>query len=995
MGRRRTLELIVVLAAMAALALPAGAAASGIQVGVGRADITPPTGYRMMGWIRGDAKVIGQHTRLWARVIVLKQGGRKLALVAEDLNGISGGMLADAASRVSDIGYSQMNVLDSASHTHAAPTGYYNFPSFNTYFMTINSPTDFNLAGGFDPQLYGFMVDRLALAIRRADSDLAPGAVGWGHTRIKNLTMNRSLEAHLYDHGIHLPYGAGKVSDDPKGPLHTIDPNVNVLRVDKLIGGRMVPVGVWTTFANHGTVNKFQFTYYNEDHHGPATWFTEQAIRALGHVPPGQDVVDVYGNSDEGDQSSGLEVDGPAAAERIGTVESRAFLNGWRQAGRDMQRHLPLDWRWTRMCFCGQPTAAGPVDSAPAFGLPQFTGSEEGRGPLFDITRFPFEGQALPYHPEAPQGDKITVPLPIDLPTAVPMMSIRIGDHLIVSVPGEATEEVGRRLRAAVGRAAAGSGINRVVISGLANEYADYFTTPEEYDAQHYEGAATVYGRASSVALQETLVGLTTALDAGRAAAAPYPYDPVNGVAAAGGPFSKGAASATIVSQPPAATGRLTHPTFSWQGGPRGFDRPLDRAFVSVQRRVGPGWRTVDSDLGLNILWSVDDAGVYSAEWEPPLDTPTGRYRFTIDANRYSLRSHPFRLSPSDQLSVRHAAAAAGKVAVTLEYPPAKVHEQVNDPAPDSSADLTYRPTQDSHGGLGRPLRGQRAGRRRRGDPGGRRARPVRQPQRQRADARRLRQSVLGEIGTLDWTRRGNGRLTRAERARYIAAAIGEQMRSGPRLLALRAGLGRRGLGEISDDDLRVPDSKLAREAASECEEIHARTIVEHNYRSFFYARALGALRLIEHDEELLFVSTMFHDAGAIEPDPRDGGRCFTLRGADLAERRVDASGSAPERSRAAAEAITLHINPAVPVEQGAEAHLMHDGVLLDAVGLGAWELRLDSIERVRLRHPRLGFSQEGRRLLGRQANAIPGCRIAAAFTAGFGLALRLGPWQD
>ena len=65
----------------------------------------------------------------------------------------------------------------------------------------------------------------------------------------------------------------------------------------------------------------------------------------------------------------------------------------------------------------------------------------------------------------------------------------------------------------------------------------------------------------------------------------------------------------------------------------------------------------------------------------------------------------------------------------------------------------------------------------------------------------------------------------------------------------------------------------------------------------------------------------------------------------------------------------------------------MHDGVLLDAVGLRAWHIGKESIDRVRSRHPRLRFSQEGGRLLSEQARAIPGCRIAAAMRGGFGLA--------
>ena len=254
---------------------------------------------------------------------------------------------------------------------------------------------------------------------------------------------------------------------------------------------------------------------------------------------------------------------------------------------------------------------------------------------------------------------------------------------------------------------------------------------------------------------------------------------------------------------------------------------------------------------------------------------------------------------------------------------------------------------------------------------------------------------MLGEIGTLAWTRRTNGLLTRPERVRYVAAAVSEQARAAAPLLAFRLGRGARRQAAIDEDGLRIPDSQVARDAAQACTAVQPRSIIEHNYRSFIFARALGSLAGVSHDEELLFVATMFHDAGAMQPDRSDGGRCFTLKGAADAESHLAAAGWPAERCAAAAEAITLHLNPAVPVERGPEAHLMHDGVLLDAVGVRAWQLRKDAIERVRARHPRLRFTQEGGRLLAEQARTIPGCRIAAAHGAGFGLALKLGPWQD
>ena len=90
------------------------------------------------------------------------------------------------------------------------------------------------------------MVRRLALAIRRANANVGPGAVGWGAVDIKNLTQNRSIEAHLYDHGIHLGYGQGSAAMDPMGFLHTIDDQGNVMRVDRVQG---VVSGHWSTTA--------------------------------------------------------------------------------------------------------------------------------------------------------------------------------------------------------------------------------------------------------------------------------------------------------------------------------------------------------------------------------------------------------------------------------------------------------------------------------------------------------------------------------------------------------------------------------------------------------------------------------------------------------------------------------------------------------------------------------------------------------------------------
>jgi hypothetical protein len=741
---------VAFLAGLLALALTAPASGAGLEAGVGRADITPPTGYYLMGWVRSDAVGKGQNTRLFARAIVLAQNGRKIALVAEDLNGIPGGVLQAAAAELKPFGFSEQNILDSASHTHAGPSQFYNFPSYDTVFMTNSTLTQQNISGSIDPQLYAFEVRQLVTAIRRANDNLGPARAAWGSTQLLGVTQNRSLEAHLANFGINEPYGTGSVSQDPGGYTDTIDPNVDVLRVDKLLAVpaavnparscpkrrshgrrhklrcqrkrgrrrsagrhrarsraefararrrrprgqgqrpagrspqtvmRYFPVGMWSNFANHGTVNKASFTYYNADHHGPAMRITEAAARSSGFTPASQDVVNAYGNSDEGDVTAGIMHTGPADSEWVGTQEANAMLAAWNDAGAHLSDTMPIDERWTRLCFCGQDTLGGQVDSTAVFGVPQLTGSEEGRGPLYDNTHAPFEGDHLAFD-AGPQGDKIqdVRSPPLDVPKAVPLMALRLGDRMLVSVPGEMTVTMGQRLRRAVMEASAAAGISHAVIVGLANEYLSYYTTPEEYQLQHYEGGSTLYGRYSSNLLMTTLADLSRELVSGQPAPAPYTYDPTHGVSPAAPPFPVGATSATVAGQPQ-STPRLGHAIFKWSGGPRALDRPLDAPFVTIRRRAGDQWQRVTDDLGLQILWSVDDQGGYQATWEVPRDAAPGSYEFLITANRYQLQSAPFSVAPTGSLTLKQVSSNAGTARLELDYPAAVANE-----------DITYRP---------------------------------------------------------------------------------------------------------------------------------------------------------------------------------------------------------------------------------------------------------------------------------------------------------------
>ena len=129
----------------------------------------------------------------------------------------------------------------------------------------------------------------------------------------------------------------------------------------------------------------------------------------------------------------------------------------------------------------------------------------------------------------------------------------------------------------------------------------------------------------------------------------------------------------------------LGHTAFAWtSGGANGIDRPVDRAFVTIQRR-GPHrrWQRVTDDLGMQILWSSDASGDYRAQWEVPLGA---------EARHVPLPWSP----PSATGSPRRSFAVADGAILTPQVSGGVV--RLAYPQPFLLNDWTYRPP-DSLGG--------------------------------------------------------------------------------------------------------------------------------------------------------------------------------------------------------------------------------------------------------------------------------------------------------
>lgn len=248
----------------------------------------------------------------------------------------------------------------------------------------------------------------------------------------------------------------------------------------------------------------------------------------------------------------------------------------------------------------------------------------------------------------------------------------------------------------------------------------------------------------------------------------------------------------------------------------------------------------------------------------------------------------------------------------------------------------------------------------------------------------------MTEVGTLDWLDRTRGRLTRREELELLALGV----RSQAALLA--RWLGRRGerLARLDPAEVRIPDSAAAREAEEACRELSP-ALAQHSHRCYLWGALLAAGDGIAFDEEVLYVASLLHDTGMPVAAREGHDNCFTLDSVAVA-RGLRAALEPPARARAASEAIALHLNPAVPLERGPEAHLLNAAAALDVTGIRYWEVPSAAKAAVLSRHPRHGFKAEWDGLCQRHMRAMPRGRVRWLYRYGaFGLLLRHAPFAS
>jgi neutral ceramidase len=578
-----------------------------------------------------------------------------VVLVQCDLGAISALLhLQVAHAIVQETGVSVDRLLIGATHTHAGPGGYFGVTYYN--YWGSNRP-------GYDPHIVTFLTQRIAEAILTAYRTRAAAKLAIGHTHIYGLTHNRSLEA----------YNNNQTHIVPEDVLWTmlpeyqaVDPTFTMLRVDRIVGTGTQPLGAFTNFAIHGTAVAPSNDLYSGDVHAAAERALEWAIQR--HYGVQSEVVHALTNGAEGDVAPAFITQSFAEAEQLGLALATKAFDLFQELDVRLTDAVQLVPNYEEVALQIPHTVDDLALCQHAMvGVPVLGGPEEGRSSLYGPSLEVYEG----VRQEVPQGchtwkrqalnflQELTPAT--DFPTVWILQTIRINELLLVAVPGEMTTEMGQRVKQAVLQASQRThqGITHVAIVGLANQYASYFTTPEEYALQHYEGASTLYGPASGPFIAAQLVHLVEQMVTTTRPGLPpqWIFRPGLKIRAFPEiPVMRGKREAQWV----VLDHTITPPSarFVWQDlapGAIQLDAPL--VYLETQSNDG-GWipLVVDAmpvdDRGIHIeiryLQEVPHigAGLWQATWYPQTSIP-GAFRFGILPRQHlpALHSESFTLS--------------------------------------------------------------------------------------------------------------------------------------------------------------------------------------------------------------------------------------------------------------------------------------------------------------------------------------------------------------
>jgi neutral ceramidase len=608
---RFTSRLLLLVSASWIITAMASASGSGdtYLIGTGIYDMTGPAAeVTMGGFAVSEQKTTGISTRLWARAFIVGDGTRRVVFVSADTWAFDLGAKQELAKKLKSDPelspfYSEKNVCVSATHSHSSVGGY-------SHYFLYNVP---NM--GFIRESMFAAVNGVYEAIKRAHRNLQPGRILVNRGELPDTGWSRSEEAYSLNPAEERGRYS-QTTDEEMLLLKFVGENGEELGMVNWFAVHPDTIGPENTLISGDTKGHASYLFEkgkNTDYRKDKTFVAAFAQADSGDCSPNIPFTQYKGSAEWAAKELGI---GTGDAESMGFPWYQALgepditknpvlrLVTARQldeaetlydsadspvSGSIDYRHEYVDFRELVVESEGCTTCPGGMGASYSGGSP---GDNPSPFPLFplgitteNITDeeylnyntlytllggLPFVAQIIGFaEPQAlsPEYKACQAPKPVILPTGLmslnlkhipmtpqilPIQILKIGNVSILALPFEITTMAGRRLKNEGLAHLSDTGVNHVATACLANGYASYMATEEEYQAQMYEGAGTFFGPHQLQACLQEIVRLSDAIALG---------DPVDD-----GP------------QPP----DLSMDQYNFSGGVLFDDKPLGKSFGSA-----------------------------------------------------------------------------------------------------------------------------------------------------------------------------------------------------------------------------------------------------------------------------------------------------------------------------------------------------------------------------------------------------------------------------
>ena len=645
------------------------------MIGVGRYDITGPAAQvNVFGYSSPARTAEGIHFRQWSRAFVIADAHESSRVVFVNIDAVAGTQIlkikvVEKLNSLYPSLYSYDNVCISGTDTHSGPGGFFQY-----FLYQIPSL-------GFVEENLDAMVDGIVSSIQEAHESMRPAKLFYNQGQCLNASVNRSPTAYALN------------PDHDQYEFDT-DKEMTVL---KMVNSAGEEFGMISWFAVHGTSMNSSNRLISGDNKGYASMLMEEAMDP-GSIAGQGKYVAAFAQSNEGDVSpningpvciySGAQCDaitskcaddepciafgpGKDMFESTQIIGERQFITG----------KALFDWASTEI--------TGPVDYVhafrnmsnisllfsdesvktcrPAMGFSFAAGTTDGGGAPHTFTQGDTVGQPVEVrlirdllHKPSHEQVQCQSPKPILLdtgnfnwlypwqPEIVPLQIMRVGQLVLIAVPGDFTTMAGRYLRENVSNVLLENGFDEniiPVIVGSSNTYSSYVTTFYEYQQQRYEAASTMFGPHTLDAYVQEYNSLAAHLADKSMTVDPGPDSPPNyydiqqehlpEVKFDRVPFFKSFGDVKENAKDTYSVGDVAYVSF-WGANPR--NNLMDGGtFLTVEwKKSDNSWDVIctDSCWETKFHWErpyspdfVGHTSIVTVEWDIPESTPSGTYR--------------------------------------------------------------------------------------------------------------------------------------------------------------------------------------------------------------------------------------------------------------------------------------------------------------------------------------------------------------------------------